>query len=171
MGLALGPGVVLGPGLAWLDNTHREAPKKPHNYLATPGQSILNRLACDLITHSHTHTHTHTHNTTHTYTHTHTHTHTHTWQRERERERGRMHKIHNTSQHTHTHTHTHTHDKAILVSETDEGDDNGWGDCGYSTERNLKGTVQHCVSIWVFRLDSGRAWFERRFERGCGAET
>ena len=48
-------------------------------------------------------------------------------------------------------------EKAILVGETDEGDGNGWRDCGYSTERDLKGTVQHCVSIWVFRLDSGLA--------------
>ena len=32
-------------------------------------------------------------------------------------------------------------DKAILVGETGEGDDISWGDCGYSTERDLKGTV------------------------------
>ena len=37
------------PGLAWLDNTHRETSKKPRSYLATPDQAILNRLACDLI--------------------------------------------------------------------------------------------------------------------------
>ena len=63
----MGPGVVLVPGLAWLDNTHRETSKKPRSYLATPDQAILNRLACDLISLSlslsltHTHTHTRAH--------------------------------------------------------------------------------------------------------------
>ena len=32
-------------------------------------------------------------------------------------------------------------EKAILVGETDEGDADGWGDCGYSTEWDLKGKV------------------------------
>ena len=32
-------------------------------------------------------------------------------------------------------------------------------------------TVQDCVLIWVFRLDSGLACFERRFGRECDLET
>ena len=53
---------------------------------------------------------------------------------------------------------------------TDGGDADGWGYCGHSTEWDLKGTMSHCVSIWVFLLFV-LEMIRKRFGWECDLET